>query len=89
MPELPEVETTLRGVSPHVIGKRVREVIVRDKRLRWPVPPYFAAWVAGRRIVGTDRRGKYLLLLLEGEPGESVHFACEFRAGETAAPPAH
>ena len=38
MPELPEVETTLRGVSPHVIGKRVREVIVRDKRLRWPVP---------------------------------------------------
>ncbi|TAJ54727.1 MAG: bifunctional DNA-formamidopyrimidine glycosylase/DNA-(apurinic or apyrimidinic site) lyase [Nevskiaceae bacterium] len=69
MPELPEVETVRRGVEPHVLGQRILRALVREPRLRWPVPPDFAAWVAGRRIVGTDRRGKYLLLLLEGEPG--------------------
>ena len=69
MPELPEVETVRRGVEPHVLGQRILRALVREPRLRWPVPPDFAAWVAGRRIIGTDRRGKYLLLLLEGEPG--------------------
>lgn len=60
MPELPEVETALRGVSPHVIGKRVREVIVRDKRLRWPVPDAIHELEGCRIEVGT-RRAKYLL----------------------------
>ena len=39
MPELPEVETTRRGVEPHAVGKRVRRVVVRESRMRWPVPP--------------------------------------------------
>ncbi len=60
MPELPEVETTLRGVSPHVIGKRVREVIVRDKRMRWPVPDTIHE-LEGCRIDTGTRRAKYLL----------------------------
>lgn len=60
MPELPEVETTLRGVSPHVIGRRVREVIVRDKRLRWPVPETIHE-IEGCRIESGMRRAKYLL----------------------------
>lgn len=60
MPELPEVETTLRGVSPHVIGRRVREVIVRDQRLRWPVPDSIHD-LEGCRIDSGVRRGKYLL----------------------------
>jgi len=60
MPELPEVETTLRGVSPHVIGRRVREVIVRDKRLRWPVPDTIHE-MEGCRIDSGRRRAKYLL----------------------------
>ena len=60
MPELPEVETTLRGVSPHVIGKRVREVIVRDKRLRWPVPDTIHE-LEGCRIDSGIRRAKYML----------------------------
>lgn len=60
MPELPEVETTLRGVSPHVLGRRVQEVIVRDKRLRWPVPDTMDEMVGCRIETGT-RRAKYLL----------------------------
>lgn len=60
MPELPEVETTLRGVSPHLIGKRVREVIVRDKRLRWPVPDTIHE-LEGCRIDSGTRRAKYML----------------------------
>lgn len=60
MPELPEVETTLRGVSPHVIGRRVREVIVRDKRLRWPVPDSIHE-LEGCRIDSGHRRAKYML----------------------------
>ena len=39
MPELPEVETTRRGIEPHVVGKTIGRLIVRDPRLRWPVPP--------------------------------------------------
>jgi formamidopyrimidine-DNA glycosylase len=60
MPELPEVETTLRGVSPHVIGNRVLEVIVRDKRLRWPVPDTIHE-MEGCRIDSGSRRAKYML----------------------------
>jgi formamidopyrimidine-DNA glycosylase len=60
MPELPEVETTLRGVSPHVLGQRVREVIVRDKRLRWPVPDGIHE-LEGCVIDSGVRRAKYLL----------------------------
>lgn len=65
MPELPEVETIRRGVTPHVVGRTIAKVIVRDARLRWPVPSTFAAFAEGRRIVGTSRRGKYLLLHLD------------------------
>lgn len=60
MPELPEVETTLRGVSPHLVGKIIREVIVRDKRLRWPVSPDLHE-LEGQRVISGARRGKYLL----------------------------
>jgi formamidopyrimidine-DNA glycosylase len=60
MPELPEVETTLRGVSPHLVGRVVREVIVRDRRLRWPVPDSIHE-LEGARILSGTRRGKYLL----------------------------
>ncbi|MBS0571048.1 MAG: DNA-formamidopyrimidine glycosylase, partial [Proteobacteria bacterium] len=38
MPELPEVETTVRGIAPHLVGRRVLELIVRQPRLRWPIP---------------------------------------------------
>ncbi len=62
MPELPEVETTRRGIEPHVRGKTVQAVIVRDPRLRWPVDPGLASALAGQRIDAVERRAKYLLL---------------------------
>ena len=62
MPELPEVETTRRGIAPHLKGLRVREVTVRDRRLRWPIPPALLKELPGQRIDAVERRGKYLLL---------------------------
>lgn len=62
MPELPEVETTRRGVAPLVTGRRVARLIVRDARLRWPVASDLDAHLRGERLEGVDRRGKYLLL---------------------------
>ncbi|WP_049723187.1 bifunctional DNA-formamidopyrimidine glycosylase/DNA-(apurinic or apyrimidinic site) lyase [Gilvimarinus polysaccharolyticus] len=62
MPELPEVETTLRGVAPHIIGRTVAGVIVRQPRLRWPVPVELNELLLGQTLLGATRRGKYLLL---------------------------
>lgn len=62
MPELPEVETTRRGIEPHVLGRRVERLLVRDGRLRWPVPPELPATLAGQTIDAVERRGKYLLM---------------------------
>ncbi len=61
MPELPEVETTRRGLAPHAAGARVLAVAVREPRLRWPVAPSLPDALAGRRITHLDRRAKYLL----------------------------
>jgi formamidopyrimidine-DNA glycosylase len=65
MPELPEVEVTRRGVAPHIEGRIVREVALRRDGLRWPFPEDLPTLLAGRRIAGTDRRGKYLLVQFE------------------------
>jgi formamidopyrimidine-DNA glycosylase len=62
MPELPEVETTLRGLAPHIVGRRVTAVEIRQPRLRWPIPDTLATLIAGQKLVGITRRGKYLLL---------------------------
>jgi len=65
VPELPEVETTRRGLAPHVRARRIRALKLYERRLRWPVPAGLPGKLAGRRIVATGRRGKYLLLTLE------------------------
>ncbi|MEZ5570564.1 MAG: bifunctional DNA-formamidopyrimidine glycosylase/DNA-(apurinic or apyrimidinic site) lyase [Halioglobus sp.] len=61
MPELPEVETTRRGVAPHCMGRKVIQVAVREPRLRWPVPNELAIALTGQTITGVNRRAKYLL----------------------------
>lgn len=61
MPELPEVETTRRGVEPHVAGRTITGVIVRDGRLRWPVAADLPERLRGRVVRTVDRRAKYLL----------------------------
>ena len=65
MPELPEVETTRRGLRPYALRRRIVALEVYEPRLRWPVPRDLPGKVAGQRIVGTGRRAKYLLLELE------------------------
>ncbi|MCK9564115.1 MAG: bifunctional DNA-formamidopyrimidine glycosylase/DNA-(apurinic or apyrimidinic site) lyase [Bacteroidales bacterium] len=62
MPELPEVETTLRGISPYLKGQAVTGLEVRNPRLRYPVAPGLAALVTGATVAALHRRGKYLLL---------------------------
>lgn len=65
MPELPEVETVRRGLAPYLIGRRLTGATVREPRLRWPVPGDLDARLAGRRIDGLERRGKYLIMTLD------------------------
>jgi formamidopyrimidine-DNA glycosylase len=65
MPELPEVETTRRGLEPAVTGRRIVSLTVHEPRLRWPVPQDLPPQLAGQRITGTGRRAKYLLIGLD------------------------
>lgn len=62
MPELPEVEVVRRGLHLTVAGRTLRAMRVRERRLRWPIPAGVEDWVAGRRLAGIERRGKYLVL---------------------------
>ena len=66
MPELPEVETTRRGIAPHLDGQRLTGAVVRQPRLRYPVTKHLGAVVRGRTVLRTGRRGKYLLLETDG-----------------------
>lgn len=61
MPELPEVETTLRGIKPHVLHKTVQKVVLRHHRLRWDIPQELLDILPGHRLERLTRRGKYLL----------------------------
>jgi formamidopyrimidine-DNA glycosylase len=65
MPELPEVETTRRGIAAAVAGQVIENVTVREARLRWRLPGRFAADLVKQKIKSVDRRAKYLLLTLE------------------------
>lgn len=62
MPELPEVETTRRGLEPLLVGQRIRAAVVRERRLRQPVPRRLPQLLEGAVIRGLARRGKYLLV---------------------------
>ena len=67
MPELPEVETTRRGVAPHVERQKVTAVRLYDRRLRWPVPRDLPRRLIGRTVDRVDRRSKYLLFRFGGD----------------------
>ncbi|OQY54539.1 MAG: DNA-formamidopyrimidine glycosylase [Candidatus Parabeggiatoa sp. nov. 2] len=62
MPELPEVETTRRGIAAHLEGKKIEAVIVRKKHLRWQIPDILTTILPGQQVQHIHRRGKYLLL---------------------------
>lgn len=62
MPELPEVETTRRGIAPLLIGRRVLSLTIRQPQLRWPIPSGLTKSLPGQRIDDIERRAKYLLI---------------------------
>ena len=94
MPELPEVETVMRGMDARLTGRTVTRAEVRRGDLRWKLPAGLAARLEGARVVGFRRRGKYILMRLDG--GDSVlwHLGMSGRivlgrVGENGAPAAH
>ena len=62
MPELPEVETTRRGIAPHTIGRKVVSVEIRQPKLRWPIDPELPTILCQQTLMDITRRAKYLLL---------------------------
>jgi formamidopyrimidine-DNA glycosylase len=62
MPELPEVETTRRGIAPALLGHRILDVIIRDRRLRWPIAADVEAALTHQTVRRVERRAKYLLI---------------------------
>ena len=88
MPELPEVETTRRGLVPVLKGRRISAVVVRERRLRWRLPAGFEAALEGRRVRSVTRRAKYLLIGTDG-PTLIVHLGMSgsLRAADPALPP--
>ncbi|MCZ6721941.1 MAG: bifunctional DNA-formamidopyrimidine glycosylase/DNA-(apurinic or apyrimidinic site) lyase [Alphaproteobacteria bacterium] len=89
MPELPEVETVRRGLSSHLEGHRFVRVLQRRADLRLPFPDRFAARLEGRRVEGTGRRGKYLLIHLDDGNSLIVHLGMSGRLviGDRRMPP--
>ncbi|MFP5305699.1 MAG: bifunctional DNA-formamidopyrimidine glycosylase/DNA-(apurinic or apyrimidinic site) lyase [Gammaproteobacteria bacterium] len=79
MPELPEVETVRRGLEPHLVGRRVESVQVREPRLRWPVPAQLPQRLAGRRVERIERRGKYLVVALDSGDRVILHLGMSGR----------
>ena len=63
MPELPEVEVIRRGLTPHLVGRRINRVVISNRRLRLPVPrAKLNLWIQSERVKSVDRRAKYLLV---------------------------
>lgn len=72
MPELPEVETTLRGISPYLLNHKIAKLVVRERQLRWPVKPGLERLVNGKTVQALHRRGKYIIVDFE-ESGLMIH----------------
>lgn len=65
MPELPEVETTRRGIATVMPGRTLRRFIVHESRMRWPIPEDLPTLIQGHQVLACERRGKYLLIRFE------------------------
>ena len=73
MPELPEVETVCRTVAPHVVGRRIERLVVRDRRLRVPVDPGLPMALVGRVVTRVDRRAKFVCIHFRETDWLAVH----------------
>ena len=65
MPELPEVETTLKGVSKEILNKKIKSFVCREHKLRWPIPMDMHNFLKGKTFISAVRRGKYIILYLD------------------------
>ena len=65
MPELPEVETVRRGITPHLVGKAIDRMVIRQRQLRWPISRTLPGIVANQHVHAVGRRAKYLLIELD------------------------
>jgi formamidopyrimidine-DNA glycosylase len=95
MPELPEVETVMRGLSARLSGRVIRRAATARPDMRWAFPPGLAERLTGARVISFRRRGKYILMRLEGGLSALIHLGMSGRlvlapsAGAVAAPHEH
>ena len=86
MPELPEVETVMRGLAARLDGHVIASAELRRPDLRWAVPGGFVARLTGARVAGFRRRGKYILMRLSGGDSVVLHLGMSGRMNITAGP---
>ena len=79
MPELPEVETVMRGLRARLEGRRIARAEIRRPDLRWPIPPGMRHALEGHRVLGFRRRGKYILMRLDGGMSALIHLGMSGR----------
>ena len=72
MPELPEVETTLRGISPYLKDHTITRIDVRQPKLRWPVEDEIQS-LAGQKVLSLSRRSKYILVETDANHDFAIH----------------
>ena len=89
MPELPEVETTCNGIRPHIVGKTISDVIIRQKQLRWPITENLRELLIGHLFESVTRRAKYCLLKTNATETVIIHLGMSgnLRVTNTAQPP--
>ena len=79
MPELPEVETVMRGLQARLEGRVITRALINRPNLRWPFPPGLAARLTGARVLGFRRRAKYILMRLSGGDSVLIHLGMSGR----------
>src|SRR3954469_21387060 len=79
MPELPEVETVMRGLQLRLQGRVLLRAVARRPDMRWPLPPGLAGRLTGARVIGFRRRGKYILMRLDSNWSVLLHLGMSGR----------
>jgi formamidopyrimidine-DNA glycosylase len=79
MPELPEVETVMRGLDGRLTGRVLTRAVLHRPDLRWPIPPEFSQILTGARVTGFRRRGKYMFMRLDSGISVLIHLGMSGR----------
>lgn len=79
MPELPEVETVMRGMAPVLTGCVIKKAVKNRDTLRFPIPENFSQALTGKRVIALRRRSKYILMQVEGGLTVLIHLGMSGR----------